>query len=160
MTTSRAIRYNGRDFSGTKTDNRRLPPELYGPCFWKGPDYGPRAQAFFRGPICEHYRVAVQNRKPSLYFNFVEKGRVWFQPRASRFTCPTWLASGAAGFGVGGFGRAVAGDDVLTNTWSTMAIGYAGYGASAYSTLVLRLSPFVTSGATVADAFCSAFAVL
>jgi RHS repeat-associated protein len=70
----------GRDVAGTK-EERSLPGgDIYKTCFFRGV-YDVRA---FRSSECEHYRMAAQTNKPSIYFDFIEKQKSWYVPRVNR----------------------------------------------------------------------------
>lgn len=106
---------NSIDISGLKKKQQPLPSELYAPCFWRGPDYGPEALDFFRSELCGHYRTAYFNKKPSIYWDFKNNGTLWYEPKASRARCPGAASFVAQNAGVGGYGRALAGIDPVKN---------------------------------------------
>jgi RHS repeat-associated protein len=67
------------DTIGTKV--RPLPPGPYSVCHWIGPVYDDIA---FTSQACVHYRTAVANSKPSIYWDFIEKGQPYTEVYVSR----------------------------------------------------------------------------
>ncbi len=111
---------NGIDLSGLK--QRALPQDLDAPCFYRGPVYD---DALFASDKCVHYRTASYNNKSSIFYNFIEKGIRYDVPQISRFACPGGLKFTSQLFGIGGFGRTIAGDDSFANKEQTILVGTA-----------------------------------
>jgi len=145
---------NCSDFSGLKP-NRPLPSELDAPCFYKGPVYD---DALFASDQCLHYRTAFYNNDSSIYYDFIEKGERYDQPKISRIQCPESLRNAAQFFGLGGFVRAVTNpDDAFSQSSQAYLSGeVTTQTAAAIGDRAAELSPYVTLGATAVDAACAA----